>query len=230
MRIRELYLLSDDLKATEEFYTNLLQIPVLQRTTTRVSFMIGATMVCFEKSENENPVYHLAFDIPGNQLETAYQWLKQRVKTLPVTTDSDIADFTSWGARSVYFFDNNGNILELICRYHFNEHSAAEFSGSSFISVCEFGIVTNDVHWLTNKIIHDNGVELYVKQPPREDFAVLGTDAGLLILVSENRNWYPTEIKSKTFWSRIVFDAPNGSRHDMEITPAYKKPKDGFIQ
>jgi hypothetical protein len=48
-------------------------------------------------------------------------------------------------------------------------------------------------------------------------FIVLGTVTGLFILVEENRDWYPTDIKAKSFWTKVVF-WNNGEVKEIEIT------------
>jgi hypothetical protein len=60
------------------------------------------------------------------------------------------------------------------------------------------------------------GLTAYSKQPKLNKFIVLGTVTGLFILVEENRDWYPTDKKSKSFWTKIVFNN-NGETQIMEV-------------
>jgi hypothetical protein len=59
-------------------------------------------------------VLHFTFNIPHNQLDAAISWLQQFTSLLPVPGNGHIATFESWNAHAVYFYDNNGNLLELI--------------------------------------------------------------------------------------------------------------------
>jgi hypothetical protein len=57
---------------------------------------------------------------------------------------SDIADFVNWRAKSVYFFDPAGNIIELIARFDLNNASSEKFSSEQFLSLSEIGLVFPD--------------------------------------------------------------------------------------
>ena len=61
------------------------------------------------------------------------------------------------------------------------------------------------------------GLSGFSKQPKLEKFIVLGTDTGLFILVEENRDWYPTHQKAKSFWTKVVFDN-NGKMSEIEVS------------
>jgi hypothetical protein len=44
----------------------------------------------------------------------------------------------------------------------------------------------------------------------------LGTDTGLFILVEENRDWYPTDKKAKSFWTKVLF-LNNEKTREIEV-------------
>ncbi len=54
---------------------------------------------------------------------------------------SFIADFIDWHARSVYFFDPAGNIVELIARDDLNDVADGAFSSRQFRNISETGLV-----------------------------------------------------------------------------------------
>ncbi|WP_306354279.1 VOC family protein [Flavobacterium sp. '19STA2R22 D10 B1'] len=215
MKIKELYLLTNNLIATESFYNTILNIPTLEKNKEYVSFEIGATKVHFVTAEQKNPVYHLAIDIPQNQLEEAFAWLESRTIILSVTKESAISDFVMWNAKSFYFYDNNGNLLEFIARFDLDNASSVPFDSTSIVSVSEIGIVTKDVPTLINHLMDEYGLKVFSKQPRDDNFTVLGDEIGLLIVVNENRNWYPTTEKANPFWTKIIFD--NGTGKDQEL-------------
>jgi catechol-2,3-dioxygenase len=216
MNIKEIHLESHDLVATADFYHQLLGLPVQYKGENSISFLVGTTLIRFDKTESGKPVYHIAFDIPNNQLETAYTWLKEKTTILPVTTGTVFSEFERWNARSLYFCDSNGNILELICRLDLDNATAKPFSASSLLHVSEIGIVTRDVPAMVRQLQDAYGLELYAKQPADDQFTVMGDEEGLFIIVHESRKWFPTQTEAHFFSTGIIFDL-NGETHDLSV-------------
>ena len=48
---------------------------------------------------------------------------------------------------------------------------------------------------LVGLIFSQNSLSFFSKQLPEKHFKVIGDDLGLFIIVSEHRNWYPTNNK-----------------------------------
>lgn len=215
MKIKELQLLTNNLDKTEAFYNTCLNISVGQKTENDISFFIGTTSIKFILSQVSDPVYHIAFDIPCNKLDEALNWLSARVSILPVTAESKIAEIKLWNARSIYFYDNNGNLLELISRFDLDNQSEKSFDASSILSVSEIGLVTDSVPALAKTIIEKYNIPVFDKQPAQNNFTALGNDEGLLVLVNEDRNWFPTNQKAQSFWSKIVMETADGSLHEI---------------
>lgn len=215
MKIKELHLLSNDLHQTEKFYNTTLDIPTRQKTEDEIAFAFGETLLFFKKSDT-NSQYHIAFDIPNNQLEEAYTWLKSRTTILPVTENSQFSDFESWNAKSFYFYDNNSNLLEFIVRNDLNNYSENTFNGSSVLYASEIGIVTDNVPSLAAEILKKYFLSVYSKQPAQENFTAIGDENGLFILVNQERNWFPTDRKAMKFPVKIVFDTENSQ--NLELT------------
>jgi catechol-2,3-dioxygenase len=211
MKIKEISLLTNNITETEKFYNTILDIKTIAKTATEISFSIGATSVVFIKTDDDiKPNYHLAFDIPTNKLEEAFAWLKERAAILPVTVDSNISEIKLWNAKSFYFYDNNGNLLELICRFDNPRQSDTPFTGASILYVSEIGIVSDNVPELATKLIAKYGLNYYAKQPKQDNFMALGDETGLFILVDQNRNWYPTTQKAEAFRLSVTFNTGNG--------------------
>lgn len=212
MKILELDLLSPDMKTTAWFYQTVLGFRLLTSHPGHLQLQAGDTILNFRPAEGRPCVYHLAFDIPHNQLEEAFEWVNQRVDILPVTNESKIADFVNWKAKSFYFFDPHGNILEYIARFKADTASKKHFNGDSVLYVSELGIVTADVQRTIRQVSTDFSVPVFSRQPPMQDFAALGDDRGLFIVVTEERAWYPTQTKSVRSFTRVVFE-----QHDQQF-------------
>lgn len=206
MKIETVNLLSQNIQQTKEFYTGVLGLESIGESVHEITFIIGYTQLNFRLTELTNPNYHLAIDIPRNRLEEASFWLQQQADLIPVNEGELFSRFDAWNASSFYFYDNNGNLLELICRYDLDNRSEEEFASSSLLYISEVGIVSRDVQATAKRLMAKYGLAYYAKQPPTENFVVLGNETGLIILVSDDRNWYPTTRKAEIFPLSIAIE------------------------
>ncbi|HEY4618741.1 MAG TPA: glyoxalase [Flavobacterium sp.] len=216
MEILEIELLTNDIEGTFGFYAEMLGLQIISRNKDWVSFAAGATKLTFRYSKTEKPIYHFAFDIPNNQLLEAFAWVESRTEILEVIPNDKIADFRNWNAKSFYFYDNNGNILECIARFNLENKSEKPFDGASIVSISEIGFVAKDVSKLCDELVDKYGLPVFSMQPKLDKFIVLGTESGLFILAAEGKDWYPTKIKAKSFWSKVVFSI-NGKTQEIEV-------------
>ncbi len=206
MKILELELLSDNITETESFYKEVLGLePYLKENGTLLFYQIGYTKLIFRKSENVNPIYHFAIDVPNNRFDEGHYYMKGRVDIIPVHGGSNIADFRNWHARSFYFYDNNGNIVEFITRYENDTSSDISFSHKSYLSISEIGLVTRKVPDFADMFIAKFGIPVFHRQPRAERFTVLGDDEGLFILAEKGREWYPVKVKAHSYHTRVLF-------------------------
>jgi catechol-2,3-dioxygenase len=205
MEILELKLATNDLAQTENFYREVLEFPVQEKSSSMVQFQVGITNLAFEYSNNSGPFYHFAFTIPQNKLEKALRWIeKKNISIIPVHGAKKIAGFTA-NARSFYFFDNNKNILEFIVRPDLNISSSEPFSSASIVCISEIGLVCENVKEESERIRHEYNVPVFTKWKPNDHFIPQGDDNGLFIIVGEGRHWYPTEIPAEKFPVSVKF-------------------------
>ncbi|RVT72253.1 VOC family protein [Flavobacterium sufflavum] len=216
MKIIALELLTADIEGTTAFYHKKMGLAILSTNKSSVSFAAGSTKLTFRYSKNTRAVYHFAFDIPNNKLFEAFDYMEKEVAILDVIPPEKIADFYNWDAKSFYFYDNNGNVVEFIARYCLNNESDAAFDGASIVSVSEIGFVAKDVSVFSEELFAKYTLSVFSKQPKLEKFVVLGTDTGLFILSAENRNWYPTDTKCQSFGTKVVFEN-NGLIKELEV-------------
>jgi catechol 2,3-dioxygenase-like lactoylglutathione lyase family enzyme len=205
MNIVELELLTNNIDKTAAFYSDVIGLLIISRAEFSIMFAAGSTKLIFRQSNIQAPVYHFAFDIPNNKLNEAFAWIERKIAIIEVVPPEKIADFINWNAKSFYFYDNNGNILECITRYNLGIASDKSFDGSSIISISEIGLVSRDIVLLSVEIYSRFGVSVFPMQPKLDKFIVLGTETGLFILSEEGRNWYPTQIIAKPFWKKVTF-------------------------
>lgn len=145
MIIKELTLLTNNLAATEEFYTKKLSFPILNKSNNHISFSVGHTILSFKLASDKNPCYHLAFSIPSNKVDEALAYIDERTNILPYSAESTIADFANWNAYAFYFHDSQNNILECIAHHDLPTASNQPFTSSSIIGICEIGVPAEDV-------------------------------------------------------------------------------------
>jgi hypothetical protein len=192
VRILRLELESPDLIATAAFYSRLLKRAFTPEEN-RLEITAGNTLISWRLSSGVKPVYHIAFTIPHNAIRDARDFVKSITGIITLPDGSEIVDFHNWNARSVYFHDTSGNVLEFIARHDLDNATTQKFDGSQVICVSEIGIVVPDVAGFVSGAMESLGIKPYAKQPVLKNFAALGDAHGLLIVSAEGRNWYPTD-------------------------------------
>jgi len=205
MDILEIELLTDNMDQTRKFYSEVLGFEMTFCNANTISFMTGESILTFNQSKSEGPKYHFAFNIPCNKITEALKWISKKTEIIKIRDDKAIADFDSWNAKALYFYDNNENILEFISRAELNNLSDKPFTISSVLSISEIGIVTDEPQEFVEKLITENKLSFFSKGKQSEDFISLGNDNGLFIIVRTNRNWYPTKSQAQKYFTKIKF-------------------------
>lgn len=213
MLIDELMLQTSNIAATTAFYNGILGLPIAKNNSDSISFQVGASVLTFSLVNNTDATYHFAFNIPENQLKDAIKWTKGKVVLLPVTPGNNIADFPDWKANAVYFYDNNGNLLEMIARTPLDNYTGTPFSAQSLLNISEIGIVLDNIPDTATRLINGSGIPVFERQPRADDFTVLGNDNGLLILVNPGRNWFPTQNPAKAYLVMVQIRGDRGPQH-----------------
>jgi catechol 2,3-dioxygenase-like lactoylglutathione lyase family enzyme len=184
MKLLEASFVARELSAMREFYTEALGLTLLDKNSSGFSVRAGASQLSFIHAPEISGVYHLAFNIPENQLGAGVRWLRERTELLRSPDESEVFPFESWDAHAAYFTDPDGNILELIAR-----HSLLSSHRESFeiLSLSEVGVSVDSVDAEAERL----GLPDYRSRS--ESFRPLGDEEGLLILVKSGRVWWPTE-------------------------------------
>ena len=216
MEIKEIVIQTDDLKGTENFYANVLGFELIKKEQNTIAFLAGNSILSFIKSTNLNPKYHFAFNIPKNKLNEATIWLNSKVNLLLNDENEIITDFGDWNAKAIYFYDNNNNIVELIIRFDLTNETEKKFDASSVLSISEIGIVANDPMKLASQIMDKNHLKYFEKGKQSENFISIGDDNGLVIIVKNDRKWYPTEQKAEQHVARVKIIS-KGIKHDVVV-------------
>lgn len=191
IQIARLRLLTRDIAVQHRFYAEVLGLPVARESDNSFAVMSAGTEIEFANATVGAPIYHFAFNIPENQIEAAREWVAARVPLVKDRDGSDIVFFESWNAHSIYFFDPAGNIIEFIARHTLPNASSVSFGPGSILEVSEIGLAVPDVAAAAKQIQRDLGATTY--RPISEDFASIGDERGLLIVVRRGRKWFMAE-------------------------------------
>jgi hypothetical protein len=210
MKITEIYLQTSKPSEVKDFYKSTLELETKSDTPGKIEILAGNTKIIFERSNEGDPIYHFAFNIPSNKIDEAYKWLNQRVELLWMEEyESYIADFKNWNGKSVYFIDPAGNIVEFIARFDLHDEATSEFSSKQIRNVSEIGLVfpENSFDKKVCDLLTAYELSYFNKQPPLDKFRAIGNDEGLFICVPEGRPWYPTSSSmAGCYPMKILFD------------------------
>jgi len=217
MLIKELLLLTTNIVAVKKFYQELMGFPVIRETMQSVSFKTGSSILSFELTNSyPAPFYHVAFAIPNNKLTEALEWIEQRAPILLYLEKEQIADFKGWNAKAFYFHDQQQNILEFITHFDLHTNDQKPFSASSVESICEIGIVTENVSETCEAIKTKYNVSYFEKGPLLNDFAVMGDSHGLFIISKKKRGWLPTQRPAEKFPVQVKIEV-DGSVKELSF-------------
>lgn len=203
MNILEIEIQTDNLNKTQKFYSELLGLQTKNKNQNSISFLAGQSTLTFIKSNKLKPKYHFAFNIPRNKLDEAIIWTSAKLDLIKNADNEIVSNFESWNAKAIYFYDNNGNILEFIARFDLDNAADEAFDISSIQSISEIGIVTDAPIKLADKLVKEKNLYFFAKGSKSEKFVTLGSDNGLIIIVETNRKWYPTEQEAEKHFTKI---------------------------
>ena len=189
MQMKSLRLNTANAPALQAFYTDILGLPVVATSAQEFTLQVGATEFTFVQT-GEAPIYHFAFNIPENQFAEAKAWLAERVPLVQDSSGDSTYRFESWNALAVYFYDAAGNIVELIARHALPTASDTPFGPASLLSVSEIGWVVADVRAAVATLHNNLGLSVYANSLS-DEFAAVGDEHGLFIVVKQERPWFP---------------------------------------
>ena len=230
MQITTLKIQTGDIHAQQDFYGNTLGLPS-QITDNELRIQIGSSELEFIQDSAFVGRYHFAFTIPKNQFEAGVHWLEQRTTIASDANGKTRFETGEWNADNVYFYDPQGNILELIARHDLDEsnleHTSREtFGPHSLLHISEIGLpspnVLEMIAWFANSL------EVGTYKSFDKNFAPIGDVHGLVIAVPEDRIWFPdTGIPAKILPVELTILGERISTHEIPNTPyiVHVKPR-----
>lgn len=216
MKLEHIQIQTNNILETAAFYKDILELPIIEKTSQTVTIKAGDSILKFTENPDFNSIYHFAFNIPENKLEEAIEWCKNKIDLLLIEDQRVIANFETWNSNAVYFYDNNGNLLEFIARHDLDNLQIKGFSSKSILNISEIGIVNENPMELGDQLVEDHDLAFFAKNFNSENFAAIGDDEGLLIIVKPYRNWYPTQTPSKSNKTEVRLEN-NGTKIELNF-------------
>ncbi|MDR6300332.1 VOC family protein [Mesonia maritima] len=208
MKIKKLHIKSKNFSEQLRFFGEVLELPVRKIKETEAEIAIGYSKLILEKSSEFTP-YHITFHIPPKKIEESVNWLKKRVE-IQCFEEDEIIDFSSWNAKSTYFYDKDFNILEFISREKLfdemlNQVQHDKFSSTQILGIAEIGLATDEVQSAFNFLADNFQLKKY--SGDLEKFCAIGDDEGLIISINKNKkDWFPTNDKAFASLFQLQFE------------------------
>jgi catechol-2,3-dioxygenase len=198
MKIKEIKLLTNNIKNLKYFYSELLRFPIVSSFNNSITFQAGESLLSFIESElPENPYYHFAFNISENKKDKAINWLKDKGIGLNLIDGKEAYYSLSWNSHSIYFYDPSGNIVEFIARHNSPSNSESDFINIDILNISEIGLAIEDVEKTSEFLQSYYDEQIYIAS--NSMFAPIGDEEGLFILSALNRNWLGSNKKVEIF-------------------------------
>jgi catechol 2,3-dioxygenase-like lactoylglutathione lyase family enzyme len=189
MKISKLTLFTTNLEAQQQFYSQVLELPLVGTTVESFTVKLGVSSLTFVKAKRSIPA-HFAINISSYKIQEALAWIQKRTDIL-LCDGEPIADFSGWNAEALYFYDKDGNIVEFIARKDLDVVNTHPFSTADILNISEIAIVSQDNEAIYHQLNAMRPIEIYDGSYDR--FCVLGNVEGLFILVNNSKKkWYPT--------------------------------------
>lgn len=190
MEIHQLKLYSKNLSRQLRFYRDVLGFKTRKENDQQIQLEAGATELIFEKN-NRGFYYHFAFLIPNQKIEEAIAFVEDKGIALLLHEGHKIIDFGS--GQAIYFYDEDGNIVEFIQRPTLNYEADALFSVEQVVKINEIGLPVEDTLSMSKRLIEQFGIRLIDPNALSPVFCWVGDHNGVIIVVKEGRHWLPTE-------------------------------------
>lgn len=164
-----------------------------------------------EEGAEFSGVHHLAIGIAPADVEVARDWLSQRVEPFVVDGSEVIDGPEGLDSRSVYFLGPEDIVLELIARDADSCAPAGDGRVPRPLSLSEVGIGVADVAAAVRALTGELGLPTF---PPQGAlFAPVGGHDGLIILVDQDRIWFPMDAQQPARGPvRVTVAAPRAGR------------------
>jgi catechol 2,3-dioxygenase-like lactoylglutathione lyase family enzyme len=214
VRIHQVTLATGDSAEQAAFWADVLELPVRESGDGAIEVRLQESSIRFEQVSNDlDPRYHFAINVPSNAIEGAAAWIAERHDLLSFHDDPDELEgativHTDRGASAVYFVDAGGNIVELIANAHLDNRSDARFGPDSLLEIAEIGLATTETVETSDAIREALAAEVLWGGREGWLLTAIGDDHGVIIVAPTGRGWIPTGLPAKPLPTTIVASGP----------------------
>ena len=217
MKITKAFLYVDNIERTKNFYVETLGFNKLSETTTSFEIQVGSSIIGFELDPlYESKQYHFAFNIPENLFIEAKEWIKRHTSLL-IHREKDEIFFESINAHSVYFYDSEENVVELIARHALNPaKNVQHFTAQDILDIAEMNLTTNNLLEAGEKLKEIGVSERHHLPLDKSGLNFLGEpgDGTHILLGPNGRNWFFSPKEAVT--SPIMIELNNQYRLQLD--------------
>lgn len=191
MDITSLVLPSPDPRRLAMFYRETLRLPTTEVGDGVFEVMAGHSVLRVIAGPRLPGAHHLAFAIPTAKFASAKAWLGARTELLTREGQDEFEFEPPFGpARSVYFSDPDGTVLELIARRWPTPSEGDDFDPVGDIGgLAEIAVPVTSVRAAVEHLAQRLDLQAVLDG---EEFAAVGDARGMFILVTPERAWFPT--------------------------------------
>lgn len=206
MKIYQVQLKCRHLEIMKSFYTNMLEMELINESAQHFTVMAGTTKIIFEKTE-EHTFYHVAFRTESNYFDIMFKKLLKENLLLP-NEEGEVRMF--WEGKQAYFYDSDGNVMEIL------ERPSKEDAPLGWHDVIEVGWPSGDVNEMQADL-----KSILATNYKRESgsFTFFGDEEGVFVIVNKGRNWYPTELPATIHPIKVVVSGNHDTRYTHPTSP-----------
>ncbi|GMX67278.1 hypothetical protein Elgi_65510 [Paenibacillus elgii] len=227
MKIREVILHSSNYEATKRFYRDTLQLPVLEENADSMVIQAGESKLTFVSNDREQAYYHIAFTIPDNKANEALGWVRSKGIELIAKDDAVQYPFPNWNATALYFYDPDGNLVELIAHHSLSNATSEPFSSKDILRISEIGLPVDDLPAALRQLHESFSLEKW--SGDGRQFAAVGDVEGLLIVIDHKRSWFPDERMPGIFPTTVKLQAERAGIIELGPKPYRIESESGQV-
>ncbi|KOS62012.1 VOC family protein [Lysinibacillus agricola] len=193
MKITKVKLYAYDVHKMKEFYCDHLGFVLIKNSDNFFEMAAGESIITFKKIPSSvKKQYHFALNIPCNLFQQAKSWGKKHAELL-FSEGQDEVYFDTLKAHSCYFYDPEGNIIELISRQEVNQKQDAEsFSAKHVLNIGEMNLTTDAIYSVANSLREYGITPMNNNEICSDALTFMGNyeDGANLLLGPSERVWY----------------------------------------
>ncbi|WP_107951528.1 hypothetical protein [Lysinibacillus parviboronicapiens] len=193
MRITKVKLFAYDLPNMKKFYCEKLGLVLLTSNDSFFEIAVGKSILTFEWIPTAiQKQYHFAFNIPSNLFVQAKHWVKQRLEVLQLNQQDEVY-FEALKAHSLYLYDPEGNVVELIARCEVNpKNDSDSFSSEHLLNIGEINLTTDSIQAVAARIMEYGILPCFGEEIRTDALTFIGNyqDGANILLGPSKRNWY----------------------------------------